>query len=248
MSMKLTNEIRNKILANIVADHAVSAEARTVIDRSHALAMQVLSLAYPKGVTNNAEMDEWYQAERKRTDTESMLSTNYYLNYVTVYRDRDRKTIGIRSDKFGVNAGGHARELFLSGDYHDQEGRTFDDFSPWMGPIVPGYALSKMKGLLQYDESGALQRFFLPYSRVTLKGPALLDELDALDQMRREVWEKYITLRSVVWATLSKYNSDSKLIEAWPEVKPFIPAEQKKTGTAVALDTATLNAICGLPK
>lgn len=246
--MKLTNEIRNKILANIVADHAVSAEARTVIDRSHALAMQVLRLAYPKGVTNNDEMAAWYDAERMRTESGLMFATNYYLNTVTPYRDTDRKVIGIRKDKFLTNMGGHHRELFLSGDYHDQEGRAFDGFSPWMGPIVPGYAVTKLAGIIKYDTNGAMERIFLPYYRVNVKDQAMIAEMDAIDQMRRDVWNKYLTLKSAVWATLSKYNSDSKLIEAWPEVKPFIPAEKKKTGTAVAIDTATLNAICGLPK
>lgn len=175
-----------------------------------------------------------------------MVGASYHLNYVTAYRDC--KVIRIRSDRFGVNMGGHSRDMFLSGDYHEQEGRRFDNFSPWMGPIVPGYALSKLDGLIQYDESGSLKRIFLPYFRVDVSDKAIIAEMDAIDEMRRDVWNKYLTLKSAVWATLVKYNADSKLIEAWPEVKPFIPVEKKKTGTAVALDTATLNAICGLPK
>lgn len=90
---------------------------------------------------------------------------------------------------------------------------------------------------------------FLPVSRPDIADAALLDEFMELEQLQAAVESDDATLRASVRAALSKFTTVEKLLENWPEAKELLPeAEEKTSGTGLALDKESLNALCGIPQ
>lgn len=59
--------------------------------------------------------------------------------------------------------------------------------------------------------------------------------------------ERIVTARKTAAATLAQYTTVEKLIEAWPEIEPFVPKAVAPPPSLPALPTAHLNALFGLP-
>ena len=253
--MRITQEIRRTILRNLVADHAVSAEAKHVMDLSQALAMDVIRDQMPKGVTTMAQLQNWKETKLVSVSKTAFFSARVYEDYAT-YSVSDGQIAFLRDATFAVNFNGLSRTLFAAGDnwhrkvcngYTDK--KYTDQFSPHVGDIVPGYELELFLNVLEVVD-GKRIKFNMPRGEPSYAADhdfvKRQDEIDTLRRAVRAVRAKYDELSAVVIGILFKYNSDAKLVEAWPEIAKYIPCQEVKT-TAVALDVKTLNAICGLP-
>jgi len=85
--------------------------------------------------------------------------------------------------------------------------------------------------------------------RHTLKADnPLVDEFHAIEKLAGELKEKRETIRANVDATVRKFTTIKKLLEAWPEAKELLPSD---IGTAKAqlpaVQAADLNNMIGLP-
>lgn len=251
--MRLTQEIRKTILRNLVVDHTIYGLAKAVMFDTQKLALDIIASQMPQGVTTMAQLGKWRENQIAAINQSPFFGTNTYANCV-VYSVREDGSPGrVRDAKFEVNLAGVSRTMFVSGDawaYKCHRGYWEDKFtdanSPHVGDIAPDYELELLTSVLE-KKDGRLLPFYTPRSMVAFEaGHEFCKRQDAIDSARREVRAKYDELKGVVMATLNKYNSDSKLIAAWPEIEKYIPGQVKKT-MAIALDVKTLNAICGLP-
>lgn len=241
--MRLTQTIRAKILANIVADHALAQRARDVMTESQDIAITALTAAFPDGVKTMVGFHVWLAEFRKRFKNNNMVGATVYVDWVTYIQDGNEIT-GIRDSQFSINVGGFNRTVSLSGDRNRS-----DDLSPNIGHIVPGFDVELLKRIILKDDTGTLMPYYIPRNLVSFDADsALAKRIDKNDAERRAIRDEYAVLSRTVKAALAKHTTSEKLIAAWPEVAPFIPKDAKPTGTAVALDKETLNAICGLPK
>lgn len=66
-------------------------------------------------------------------------------------------------------------------------------------------------------------------------------------QKRQVLYDELCAARNKTAATVNTFYTSEKLVEAWPEIAPFIPANMKPTVQLPAVPTADLNAMLGLP-
>lgn len=251
--MRLTQEMRRAILANLVAEHEVSKHARHVMDLTQQLAMDIVRSCMPQGVTTMAQLSDWRAEQIKAINASPFFGTHTYEDKVTYSVREDGSPGRVREAHFDVNFAGQQRSAMVTGDlwaYKQHSGYWDDKYtdtnSPHLGDIVPGYELELLNRVIGVVD-GKRRPFYTPRSTPAFpEGHEFVKRQDEIDHLRRQVRAKYDELKGVVMATLSKYNSDTKLIEAWPEVAKYVPTVAKKS-TAVAIDVKTLNAICGLP-
>lgn len=254
--MRLTKDIKNQILANILRDHEIATEAKQIMMDSRDLAYAIMLDCMPEGIRTFAELREHILSIRD--DQSQMYGVSVYTNKATYSYNTDRpKGIGSVYDAtFEINAGGNVRTLSLSGDgrqYRVHRGyweeKYMNKLAPDLGDIVPGFETVMLASVCEVDEDGKALPIYLPRGRVDY--PADHDfckRLDRNDKARRELRAKYDAFRLTVTGVLDLHNTDKKLIKAWPEVEQFIPYPDKPKSTAVALDVKTLNEICGIPR
>lgn len=254
--MRLTKDIKNQILANILRDHEIATEAKTIMMDSRDLAYAITLDCMPEGIRTFAALREHIKAIRD--DQSQMYGVSVYTNKATYRHDTDRpKGIGSVYDAtFEINAGGNVRILSLSGDgrqYRVHRGyweeKYMNKLSPDLGDIVPGFETVMLASVCEVDEDGKSLPIYKPRCRADF--PADHDfgkRLDRNDKARRELRAKYDAFKLTVTGVLDLHNTDKKLIKAWPEVEQFIPYPDKPKSTAVALDVKTLNEICGIPR
>ncbi|VUF53834.1 Phage protein [Escherichia phage Gluttony_ev152] len=254
--MRLTKDIKNQILANILRDHEIATEAKSIMMDSRDLAYAITMDCMPKGIRTFAALREHIQLIHD--DKSQMYGVSVYTNKATYYYNHDRpKGIDrVYDATFEINAGGNVRTLSLSGDglrYRVHRGyweyKYMNKLSPDLGDIVPGYEEVMLASVCELDEDGKALPIYKPRCRADF--PADHDfckRLDRNDKARRELRAKYDAFKLTVTGVLDMHNTDKKLIKAWPEVEQFIPYPDKPKSTAVALDVKTLNEICGIPR
>lgn len=254
--MRLTKDIKNQILANILRDHEIAAVAKEIMMDSRNLAYDITLRCMPVGIHTFAEL--LAHIEAINDDPSQMYGVCVYTNKATYYFDSDRpKGIGSVSDAtFEINAGGNVRTVSLSGDGYQYrvhrgywEYKYMNTLSPDLGDIVPGFEEVMLASVCEVDEDGKALPIYKPRGRIDF--PADHDfckRLDRNDKARRELRAKYDAFKLTVTGVLDMHNTDKKLIKAWPEVEQFIPYPDKPKATAVALDVKTLNEICGIPR
>lgn len=254
--MRLTKDIKNQILANILRDHEIATEAKSIMMDSRDLAYAITLDCMPKGIHTFAELHA-YIAEI-RDNQSQMYGVSVYTDKATYSYNKDRqKGIGhVYCSTFEINAGGNIRTLHMSGDgyrYRQHHGyweeKYMNTLAPDVSDIVPGYEEIMLASVCEVDEDGKALPIYLPRGRVDY--PAEHDfckRLDHNDKARRELRAKYDAFKLTVTGVLDMHNTDKKLIAAWPEVEQFIPYPDKLKSTAVALDVKTLNEICGIPR
>lgn len=254
--MRLTKDIKNQILANILRDHEIATEAKSIMMDSRDLAYAITLDGMPEGIRTFAELRARIEAISNYPS--QMYSVGVYTSKATYRYDADRlKGIGCVYDAtFEINAGGNIRTLSLSGDgrrYRVHRGfgdyKYMDKLSPDLSDIVPGYEEIMLASVCELDDDGKALPIYKPRGRIDY--PADHDfckRLDRNDKARRELRAKYDAFKLTVTGVLDMHNTDKKLIKAWPEVEQFIPYQDKPKSTAVALDVKTLNEICGIPR
>lgn len=254
--MRLTKDIKNQILANILRDHEISTEAKTIMMDSRDLAYAITLDCMPDGIRTFAALREHILSIRD--DQSQMYGVRVYTNEATYSYNTDRpKSIGSVYDAtFEINAGGNVRTLSLSGDGRQDrvhrgywEEKYMNKLAPDLGDIVPGFETVMLASVCEVDEDGKALPIYKPRGRIDY--PADHDfckRLDRNDKARRELRAKYDAFKLTVTGVLDLHNTDKKLIKAWPEVEQFIPYPDKPKSTAVALDVKTLNEICGIPR
>ncbi len=254
--MRLTKDIKNQILANILRDHEIATEAKSIMMDSRDLAYAITLDCMPEGIRTFAELLARIKAIGD--DPSQMYGVSVYTNKATYSYNADRpKGIGrVYDATFEINAGGNVRTLSLSGDglqYRVHRGyweyKYMNTLSPDLGDIVPGYEEVMLASVCEVDEDGKALPIYKPRCRADF--PADHDfckRLDRNDKARRELRATYDAFKLTVTGVLDMHNTDKKLIKAWPEVEQFIPYPDKPKSTAVALDVKTLNEICGIPR
>ena len=254
--MRLTKDIKNQILANILRDHEIATEAKSIMMDSRDLAYAITLDCMPEGIRTFAALREHIQLIRG--DQSQMYGVSVYSNKATYSYNTDRpKGIGsVYNATFEINAGGNVRTLSLSGDGRQHrihrgywEEKYMNKLAPDLGDIVPGFETVMLASVCEVDEDGKALPIYLPRDRADY--PADHDfckRLDRNDKARRELRAKYDAFKLTVTGVLDMHNTDKKLIKAWPEVEQFIPYPDKPKSTAVALDVKTLNEICGIPR
>lgn len=254
--MRLTKDIKNQILANILRDHEIATEAKSIMMDSRDLAYAITLDCMPEGIRTFAELLARIKAIGD--DPSQMYGVSVYTNKATYSYNSDRpKGIGrVYDATFEINAGGNVRTLSLSGDglqYRVHRGhweyKYMNKLSPDLGDIVPGFEEVMLASVCEVDEDGKALPIYKPRCRADF--PADHDfckRLDRNDKARRELRAKYDAFKLTVTGVLDMHNTDKKLIKAWPEVEQFIPHPDKPKSTAVALDVKTLNEICGIPR
>ncbi|AHG23448.1 hypothetical protein O197_32 [Edwardsiella phage eiAU-183] len=76
-----------------------------------------------------------------------------------------------------------------------------------------------------------------------------LDEFSVFQAEDKALRNRYTEIKASVKATISKFRTVEKLLEAWPEAKDLLPEKQAAaTGTRLALSREDLNAMIRLPK
>ena len=254
--MRLTKDIKNQILANILRDHEIATEAKSIMMDSRDLAYAITLDCMPEGIRTFAELRTRIEAI---SDAPSqMYGVGVYTSKATYHYDTDRlKGIGCVYDAtFEINAGGNIRTLSLSGDgrrYRVHRGfgdyKYMDKLSPDLSDIVPGYEEIMLASVCEVDDDGKALPIYKPRGRIDYPADhAFCKRLDRNDKARRELRAKYDAFKLTVTGVLDMHNTDKKLIKAWPEVEQFIPYPDKPKSTAVALDVKTLNEICGIPR
>lgn len=254
--MRLTKDIKNQILANILRDHEIATEAKSIMMDSRDLAYAITLDCMPQGIRTFAEL--LARIEAIGDDPSQMYGVSVYTKKATYSYNADHpKGIGsVYNATFEINAGGNVRTLSLSGDGLQHrirrgywEEKYMDKLAPDLGDIVPGFETVMLASVCEVDEDGKALPIYLPRGRADY--PADHDfckRLDRNDQARRELRAKYDAFKLTVTGVLNLHNTDKKLIKAWPEVEQFIPYLDKPKSTAVALDVKTLNEICGIPR
>ena len=254
--MRLTKDIKNQILANILRDHEIATEAKSIMKDSRDLAYDITLHCMPVGIHTFAELRE--RIEAIGDDPSPMYGVSVYTKKATYRYDAGlpKGIGGVYNATFEINAGGNVRTLSLSGDglrFRQHlgywEDKYMDKLAPDLSDIVPGFEEVLLASVCEVDEDGKALPVYLPRGRVDY--PADHDfckRLDRNDKARRELRAKYDAFKLTVTGVLDLHNTDKKLIKAWPEVEQFIPYPDKPKSTAVALDVKTLNEICGIPR
>lgn len=250
--MRLTNEIRRQILANLVHDHRVAHEARDIMDQTKELTMIVIAGAYPKFIGNNLALVGWLEQQRTKAPETKLAYYTLRTEMATYGCDKEGKANRCTKGEFNVNFGGETHVLSIRGEWCSMDSeRSLKDRGNLVlnvGHIVPGYADKLALDLVEYVDGRRLP-FYLPYTAPVYEADHALHEVKrSLDARRRDVLDEYATLKAQVMGVLSNYTSDTALVKAWPDVEQYLPAPVKKASTAVALDVETLNQICGIPR
>lgn len=68
------------------------------------------------------------------------------------------------------------------------------------------------------------------------KDRELIDEIKVVHDRSEEFEDEYQKDSKKLEVIISEFNSDTKLIEAWPELAPFIPKEEKKSNIIVPVE------------
>lgn len=250
--MRLTNEIRRQIFANLVHDHRVAREARDIMEQTKELTMIVIASAYPKFIGNNLAFNGWLAQQRQKEESTAMAVTTYRTETAAFRTDEDGKVIRCTKGEFNVNFGGEVHTLSIRGEFcgidAEFNARQKGNECLNVGHIVPGYADELACALVEYVDGRRLS-FYLPYTTPAYEaGHALHEVKRNLDYRRRAVNDQYYQLKAQVMGVLSGFTSDAALVKAWPDVEQYLPAPAKPKTTAVALDVKTLNEICGIPR
>lgn len=137
----------------------------------------------------------------------------------------------VTSDYFYVNVCGHSQSLRLDGlrygnKYDNARSLFADSGADVEHSIVPAWPV---------DDS-----LVYPYESAR-------DELMAIDADAKALRKDYDNLRATLTAQLKPFRNVAALLKAWPEAAELIPVTEKPKSTELALDVATLNALCGVP-
>lgn len=250
--MRLTNDIRRQILANLVRDHRVANEARDIMEQTKELTMIVIAGAYPKFIGNNLAFNGWLEQQRNKAPETKLAYYALRTEMAKYGCDKEGKADRCIAGEFNVNFGGEVHVLSIRGEWCGEESaramRQRGNTVLNVGHIVPGYADKLALDLVEYVDGRRLP-FYIPYTAPAYEADHTLHEVKrSLDNRRRTVLSEYGDLSAQVMGVLSNYTSDTALVKAWPDVEQYLPAPAKPKTTAVALDVETLNQICGIPR
>lgn len=150
-------------------------------------------------------------------------------------------------------------DIFYTGSYYvyiTGQKRTINpDFRVFSSTHEIG-DLAIMQSLCKHEFTIALPELVIPYNSWGFDLPVLKTGL------KSQVAERYIalydsacelstqikSLETTLKTQLSRFTTDTKLIEEWPEVADYIPAPVKKPSTELSVPVGTLNKPVGLPK
>lgn len=147
-------------------------------------------------------------------------------------RDTDEKLsefvqLGVYTNyrDFQVNINGQTRVLYLNGAH-----------SRWSLTHIPE------------DETVEKGGRLCPRNKVNFADNDLADEINEMDQRATANANRRTEVEKTVTSAIGKVGTVGKLLEAWPAAKELLPESYvSDKSKALALNPATLNALCGIP-
>lgn len=251
--MRITKALQEQIFANLLSQHDLQARAIAATqDRQHNLIKLAAHLAIAEGIGpfgTQAEIRAHYKKIRSAVPDSAFFGVSLYQSTATLSYSGDDNEISYCSDSgTAITLGGQRREFYLDGDVNREPEISLTDITPM------GFELANVIPLFEEREEkkpGTSRHYpyYLPRSCPLLPSDHWFSKaIDANDAERRAIRGEFTTLKSTVFANLNKFGTVKKLVEAWPEIEPFLPKNLKPAGTGLALSREDLNAICGLPK
>lgn len=248
--MRITKDLQEKIFANLLASHELQKRAiiATNYRQAHLIELQYEIARKEIGADSQAALRAHYQKMRDAMPDNSFFATNLYQSTLTLSTNEDGEPSGVSHDSATVYLAGQRREFYYDGDVDREPELTVADITP------RGYEFANVAGIFEEREEikPGYGRFY-PFYKLRSTPQLAADHwfvkaIEENDAERRAIRGEFTTLKSTVFASLNKFTTVKKLIEAWPEIAPFVPGAAKPAGTGLALSREDLNAICGLPK
>lgn len=214
---RINNEIRAAIKAKAFKTSGIEQQKLELIEKRAAFAEMVRQKTLEICGVTEQQLNEKYNALLAVETDGSNGSENGLGKFLQVQVYRDR-------DRYvHVAINGQNRYLYLNGS--ENGGSTHikianvEDGGPWVNRW-----------------------------RVLIADDNLLNELMLLDKASADLVSKERTFDSTMDAVLKSARTVKQLLTAWPEAKELLPDSiQKATSTALAINPAELNALCGIP-
>lgn len=248
--MRITKGIQEIIFANLLSSHDLQRRAIDVTRHRQKILIDLtteLAKAEGLGDGSQAAIRAEYERLNSMGNGSHFFYGNVYKNCVTpATNGEDPAITSYTHTSATVYCAGQCRAFYMDGDTDDAT-LTVKDVTP------AGFEFDLGAGLFEVmpTDNGRTSYYSLYLLRNNPKLSAdhwFTKAVDANDAERRAIRGEFTTLKSTVFANLNKFSTDKKLIEAWPEIAPFMPKSATPTGTGLALSREDLNAICGLPK
>lgn len=247
--MRITKAIQERIFENLLASHPLQERAIAVT-----LERQKLFLDLSTEIAVKAGIGDGSQAAlRAEYDRLNTLANDSLFFYSNVYRSvvtantngEDAEITSYCHTSAQVYCAGQCRAFYIDGDTDAAE-LTVKDVTPRRFEFELGAKL--FEPIPDTSRPAYYSYILLRNSPKLAADHWFVTAIDKNDAERRAIRQEFTTLKSTVFATLNKFNTSKKLVEAWPEIMIFLPKDAAAPGTGLALSREDLNAICGLPK
>lgn len=215
---KMNAAIRAGMVAKALETSGYNAERRALITTTATFAEKVRQVILVAENATDASLSEKWEGLR-----EDIGGVFISVSLIREYND----------PAFNVNLGGMDVYLYLDGQSHAH--RKDDKDGTFLSkPFKEGQKTDK--------------RCWVPRRRVAISDEALKQEFLDIEALWSASAAKLADVTANVTAAVSKFRTVDNLLEAWPEAKDLLPVVVKVTGTALALDVKSLNALCGVPQ
>lgn len=246
--MRITKAIQERIFENLLASHPLQERAIAVtLERQKMLLDLITEIAKREGLDGSqAALRAEYDRLNSLTGDSFFFHNNVYRSVISPGVDGDGDITSYSHTSATVYCAGQSRAFYIDGDTDDAT-LTVKDVTPARFEFDLGAGLFEV--MPTDNGRKAYYSFYLPRSSASLAADHwFVKAVDANDAERRAIRGEFTTLKSTVFATLNKFSTSKKLVEAWPEIMIFLPKSATPAGTGLALSREDLNAICGLPK
>ena len=217
LNTRMNNEIRAAIKAKAFSTSGIEAAKKELIEKRAALAEKVRHAAMAACGVTEEELNRRYTALKELAVSSGSGSENSIGKFICADVYRDND----RYCQVGIN--GQIRYFHLNGSLNGEDTHikiaAVTDGGPWVNRY-----------------------------RVLLADDALLAGVMELDTEQEALNRKETTFNSTLDTVLKNARTVKQLLTAWPEAKELLPQDmQRATSTALAINPAELNAICGIP-
>lgn len=248
--MRITKALQEIIFANLLASHDLQRRAIDVTRHRQKILIDLSTeLAKKEGLGDGSQtaIRKEYERLNRIGNGSNFFYGNIYKNNVSPSTNGEDEGITSYSHTSAtVYCAGQCRAFYMDGDTDDAT-LTVKDVTPAGFEFDLGAALFEV--MPTDNGRTSYYSFYLPRNNPKLGADHWFTQaVDANDAERRAIRGEFVTLKSTVFANLNKFSTDKKLLEAWPEIAPFMPKTAPAPGTGLALSREDLNAICGLPK
>lgn len=217
LNTRINADIRTAIKAKAFVTSGIKEANVSLIEKRAALAEKVRQAALAACGVTEEELNRRYASLKELENFSDSGADNGIGKFICASVYRDRD----RYCNVGVN--GQIRYFHLNGSANGED--------------------THIKITAVHDGGPWVNRY-----RVLLSDDKLLAEVMELDAEQESLNRKTTTFDATLDAVLKNARTIKQLLTAWPDAKELLPEDiQRATGTALAINPAELNAICGIP-